>query len=341
LDEPKPKLILFIVVSRIGDTLFATPGIRSVANAFPDARITVLGHPSRAEIFKNLPFVSSVGSISKKTAPWLGWFAKQRYDLAFVYNFDEALVAYALRVARDVVAFKQKDARLNVRLYRCVVPPPFQSEHAVRQLLRLPEAVGISANSLRLAYYCTQTEREEAGVRLGRIGADKASPLIGLQVASFPTKAYRDWPVDHFASLCDRIVARWPNAHFLIFGGRAEQSRTASLKARLGERASLFAGQLTLRETAALMALTDLYVGVDTGPTHLMSTYDIPMVALYHCLSSSIHTGPLGHPMAYILNHPSTGTDDCHESSSMAEISVDQVMAMVEQALMEHPPKQR
>jgi heptosyltransferase-3 len=338
---PNPESILFIVVSRIGDTLFATPAIRSVAEPFPEASITVLGHSNRVEILRSLPFVSRVGSISKKTAPWRGWFTKKKYELAFVYNFDEALVAYALRVAQNVVAFRQKDVRLNARLYRCVAPPPFQSEHAVRQLLRLPEAVGITADSLRLAYYCTRTEREEATVRLSRIGADKASPLIGLQVASFPTKAYRDWPVEHFASLCDRIVARWPNAHFLIFGGQAEQSRTASLKARLGECASLFAGRLTLRETAALMALTDLYVGVDTGPTHLMSTYDIPMVALYHCLSSSIHTGPLDHPMAYILNHPSTGTDDCHEASSMAEISVDQVMAMVEQALMEHPPKPR
>jgi heptosyltransferase-3 len=336
-----PESILFIVVSRIGDTLFATPAIRSVAKAFPDARITVLGHPNRAEIFENVPFVSRVGSISKKSAPWLGWLSKKKYDLAFAYNFDEALIAYALRVARDVVAFRQKDVGLNARLYHCVVPPPFQSEHAARQLLRLPEAVGITTDSLRLAYFCTQAEHEEAAVRLGRIGADKASPLIGLQVASFPTKAYRDWPVEHFAELCDRMVARWPNAHFLIFGGDVEKSRTNWLKARLKDKTSNFAGRLTLRETAALMSWLDLYVGVDTGPTHLMSTYDIPMVALYHCLSSSIHTGPLDHPMAYIINHPSTGTAGCNETSSMAEISVDQVMAQVERALMEHPPKPR
>jgi lipopolysaccharide heptosyltransferase III len=338
---PNPESILFIVVSRIGDTLFATPAIRSVAEAFPDARITVLGHPKRAEIISNLPFVSLVGSISKKTAPWKGWFSKKCYDLAFVYNFDEALVAYALRIARDVVAFRQKNARLNARLYRCVEPPPFQSEHAVKQLLHLPGAIGITASSLRLAYFCTLAERKQAAVSLIGAGADKASPLIGLQVASFPTKAYRDWPMEHFAGLCERIVARWPNAHFLIFGGSEEKTRTNWLKTQLKDKATIFAGRLTLRETAALMSWLDLYVGVDTGPTHLMSTYDIPMVALYHCLSSSIHTGPLDHSMAYIVNHPSTETAGCNETSSMAEISVDQVMKRVEQALMEHPPRPR
>ena len=336
-----PKSILFIVVSRIGDTLFATPAIRAVAHAFPDAMITVLGHPKRATVFQNLPYIHRVASISKRSSLLRGHLPGRRYDLAFVYNFDEALVAYALRVARRVIAFQQKDESLNARLYRCVPPPPFQSKHAVLQLLRLPEAVGITADNLRLAYSCTEDERNKAVAQLFSIGADQATPLIGLQVASFPTKAYRDWPVEYFAALCDRITARWPGTHFLIFGGQAEKARTNWLKEYLGTHASLFAGRLTLRETAALMSVTDLYIGVDTGPTHLMSTYDIPMVALYHCLSSSAHTGPLDHPMAYLLDHPSTGTADCHETTTMADISVDDVMNKVEQALQEHPPRVR
>jgi heptosyltransferase-3 len=86
------------------------------------------------------------------------------------------------------------------------------------------------------------------------------------------------------------------------------------------------------------MSLTDLYIGVDTGPTHIMSAFDIPLVGLYHCLSSSKLTGPLEHPRLYAIDHPRLGKD-CTEHSPMAEIRVETVFAQVARALTEHPPR--
>jgi heptosyltransferase-3 len=330
--------VLAIQVARIGDTLFATPAIRAVAGAFPQSRITALGHPKRAEVFERLPFIHQWGGITKGSALWRGRLPGRAFDLAFVFGFDEPLVAYALRVARRVVAFEQKSAALNRRLFAAVPRPPFQGEHAVRQLLRLPQAVGIPPAGLRLAFHVGEEERATARRRLEQAGCADGRPLIGLQVASFPTKAYRDWPIGHFAELCERISARWPQARFLIFGGAQEKERTAWLKERLGARAALFAGCLSLRETGALMALTDLYVGVDTGPTHIMSAFDIPLVGLYHCISPSSLTGPLEHPCAYLVDHPAGHGS---ETAPMADIAVDTVFARVEQALCEHPPRPR
>jgi heptosyltransferase III len=335
-----PTSILFIAVSRIGDSLFATPAMRAVACAWPEARITVLGHPKRAEVFENLPWIRTVGTISKGRAALLGRLGAKRFDLAFVFGFDEPLVAYALRAARKVVAFEQADKSLNARLFAAVPKPPFQSEHAVRQLLRLPAAVGVAPAGLRIAYGVTADEIAEARLRLSDEGLADARLLVGLQVASFPTKAYRDWPIENFAELCHRVSRRWPQAGFLIYGGAEESSRTSWLKEQLGARAALFAGRLSLRQTASLMTLTDLYVGVDTGPTHIMSALDIPMVGMYHCISPSTLTGPLEHPCAYLIDHPA-GREHCGETSAMAEISVDAVFGQVGRALTEHPPRSR
>ena len=332
--------ILFIVVSRIGDTLFATPAIRAVAAAHPEARVSVLGHPRRAEVFEHLPFVYRVGTITKHRAAWRGWLSGKPFDLCFVFGFDQALVAYALRVSKRVVAFEQEDTSLNRRLFAAITRPPFQSEHAVLQLLRLPASVGVAPAALRIAFHSTREETTFARQRLQGAGIGDGQPLVGLQVASFATKSYRDWPIENFATLCDRIVSRWPQARFLIYGGSAERQRTDWLKQRLGERAALFAGSLSLRDTAALMRLSDLYIGVDTGPTHIMSAFDIPLVALYHCMSSSKLTGPLEHPCAYLIDHP-TSRERCTEMSDMADIRVDTVFAAVEQAIAEHPPGRR
>lgn len=324
-----PAKILVINVCRIGDTLLATPALRALATAYPQAGITALGHPKRVEVLAHLPWLARSGGISKASARWRGRLPGKTYDLALVYGFDAPLVAYALRAAHRVVAFRQADERLNGRLYRAVEPPAFQAAHSVHLALRLTDALGVPHAGYRLSYRVTPEESAWAEDALA--AAAPGALRIGLQLASFPTKGYRDWPLESFAELARRIRARWPQARFLLFGGAEDRDRTARFAAQLGAACADFAGKLSLRQTAALMSRTRLYVGVDTGPTHLMGCFDIPLVALYHCYSPSRLLGPLGHPCFHPVDHPRPYP--CATETPMGEIAVDTVFGAVERAL--------
>jgi heptosyltransferase-3 len=330
----EPRRILYINVSRIGDTLLMTPAVKAVAARWPQTEIDLLAHPKREEVLRFLPFVRHVGGITKNRAPFRGRLTAlsgKPYDLAFVCNFDAPLVEYALRVAKRVVAFRQPDATLNARLYRAVEHPALQTTHAVDIQLLLPAAVGVPPAGRALCYRVTAEEEQWAAAFLAGHGAGDSHPLLGLQVASFPTKAYRDWPLENFIELCRRVRAAWPAAHFLIFGGALEKDRTAALAAELGQSATLCAGRLSLRQTAALMNRVDLYVGVDTGPTHIMGALHRRMVALYHGYSPSRVLAPLDHPCLYAIDHPLA--DRCTPEAAMAAIGVDRVWQAVESAL--------
>jgi heptosyltransferase III len=331
-----PADILVINVCRIGDTLLATPALRALARAWPQARITALGHPKRIEVLEHLPDLAAVGGITKNTARWRARLRGPQYDLALVYGFDESLVEYALRAAQRVVAFRQKDDALDQRLFRAVAAPAFQADHSVRLALRLTDALGVPHAGYRLDYRMTDAEARWADERLRAARAERSGPLIGLQIASFPTKAYRDWPEAHFLEFARRVRTRWPSAHFLLFGGAGDQARTSWLAAQLGGECTNLAGTLTLRQSAALMSRLDLYVGVDTGPTHLASCFDIPLVGLYHCYSPSRLIGALDHPRCYPVDHPRP--PGCAVETPMAEITVETVFAAVERALRGHPP---
>ncbi|MEI7428844.1 MAG: glycosyltransferase family 9 protein [Betaproteobacteria bacterium] len=332
--------ILVINVTRIGDTLLTTPSLRAIAAANPGANLTFLGHPKRTEVLCHLPYVKNVGSITKTWAPFLGHLGGKRYDLAFVFGFDEALVAYALRVARRVVAFRQKNDSLNQRLYRIAEACDPMPLHAVDYLLSLPAAADCPPNGRQLDFAITPEEATWAQAELARELPKHCHGLIGLQVASFPTRAYRDWPLEHFMELTERLRNTWPHAHFLIFGGPEEKVRTEQLAKHLGTAATLYAGRLTLRQTAALMNEIDLYIGVDTGPTHIMGALHRPMVALYHSYTPSRRLRPLDHPCAYIIDHP-TPESTATPETKMADISVERVLKVVEQALSEHQPHVR
>lgn len=311
--------VLVIIVARIGDTLLATPALRALKAATPDGRLTVLAHPKRLQVLQHLPFIDALAGITKTSAFAMGWIGTKRYDLALVYGRDAALVRYALRASDEVIAFAQRDAALNRRLAH-LVEEPCAPQHAVLHRLSLLAPLGLAASDLRLAYRVTEEERAWArGWLIAQAPAGR--PLIGLQIASFPTKAHRDWPLSCFAELIGRIAAAHTRARFLLLGDAAAASIAAPLLSSCPQQLTLAAGKLSLRQSAALMAELDLYVGVDTGPTHVAGALGVPMVALYHSAYPGRNLAPLQHPACVVIEHPLTGKSVA-TTDSMAAIPV-------------------
>jgi len=338
-----PRHILVINVTRIGDTLLTTPVLRALAAAWPDAEITFAGHKKRIEVLRYLPFIYRLTSIDKRIAPFMGRIGGHRYDIALVYGNDTTLVKYALRVSDKVIAFRQPSEAINQRLFAIAREDGFQPTHAVTLNLCLVRPLGLKPAGMHVSYQVTPEEDAWAKQLLAEKSI-QGQPLIGLQVASFPTKSHRDWPIENFMELCQRILAAHPNTHFLIFGGPLEAYRTNRLHASLDDHSTLFAGRLSLRQTGALMNQVELYIGVDTGPTHIMSSRRKPMVTLYHPTAPSSALGPMQHPCCFALDHPlAAGGKPWPDNGStfdtpMADISVATVLENVEAALAGHCP---
>ncbi len=316
--------VLVIIVARIGDTLLATPALRALKGAIPRGQLTVLAHPKRVEVLEHLPFIDVLEGITKTSAQFKGWIVKKRYDHALVYGRDAALVRYALRASAGVIAFRQSDPALNARLAH-LVEEPSAPQHAVLHRLSLLAPLGLVTDDLRLAYCVTTEERVWAR---GWLAAQVPAgwPLVGLQIASFPTKAHRDWPVASFQELIGRVAAAHAHARFLLLGDAVAAKKAAALLAAYPQQVALAAGRVSLRQSAALMSELDLYVGVDTGPTHIAGALALPMVALYHSAYPGRNLAPLQHPACVIIEHPLTGASDSI-TAAMDDIPVDQVSA--------------
>lgn len=168
-DAAKAKRVLIINVTRIGDTLLATPAIRAIADFFPNADITVLGHSKRVDVLLNLPYIKRIGDISKRSALFRGWrdtLFTPEYDWAFVWRNDAPLVKYALRKARHVVAHCQSNSEINRRLTVAVPRIADNTIHAVDWALSLTRAAGIPDRGYQLDYVVTKSERTRAEAML-------------------------------------------------------------------------------------------------------------------------------------------------------------------------------
>jgi ADP-heptose:LPS heptosyltransferase len=76
------------------------------------------------------------------------------------------------------------------------------------------------------------------------------------------------WPPEHFAALADRLMARW-NARAVLLGGPDDGMILDAVRARMHTPPPAFAGNISFEQITALASLSMLYVGNDTGLTHL------------------------------------------------------------------------
>jgi heptosyltransferase III len=319
MDEKQLDNILVIIVARIGDTLLSTPVIRALREGYPSARITVLAHPKRLEVLQHLPEIDVLHPITKHRAWLYGRLPQKKYDLCLLYSKDTALLNFALRVSRTIRMFGAADSVSPGKLQ--IVPPPTEPLHAVdERLMLLPE--GLKVSSYRLGYHVTKQEKDWASDWIQRQFEGRPRILVGIQAMSFPTKSYRDWPLEHFATLMDRLAEHFEGIRYVLLGDKACREKISGLLNRPDTCNSC--GKLSLRQSAALMNALDLYIGVDTGPTHIAGALEVPMAAIYHCQHPGALLKPLNRDHLQVIEHLRY-VGDCQRSSPLSLVPVEEV----------------
>lgn len=329
------KRILAIHVARIGDTLLTTAALRHLSEVYPDAQIDFMGHVKRIEVLEGLPYIDRLSGISKKSARLKGWCAKlmgrKPYDIAFVWGHDAELVAYARRVSKRVIISRQLNQAAN-QLADLVVDFPndtnllteAEDKPLAQWILDVVEqGTQTKAATLYTDYEVTPAEAAAAERLLRQYAAGKKVQIIGLVVESHPAGAHRDWPIENFLALMQQLAAAHQDRLFVLIGGKLPEAKVQALQQMLRERLIDLSGKLSLRQSAAIIGALNLYVAVDTGPSHLAVALGTPSVVMFHCMRKGEYLlAPRNPERLVIVNHPSARSV-CTFDSSMAEIGVD------------------
>lgn len=289
-------------------------------------------------MLKHLPYLHHVGGISKKSARLKGWCAKfmgrHPYDLAFVWGHDAELVAYARRLSKRLVISRQLDEAANLMADQVVEFPndtnllsEAEDKPLVQWLLDVvEEGTQTKAENLDADYVVTAAELAEAKTLLAQNTSNAQPQYIGLVVESHPAGAHRDWPIENFVALAQQLAAEQTDRYFVLIGGQLPEAKVQALRQVLGNRLINLSGKLSLRQSAAIIGELDLYVAVDTGPSHVAAALGTPAVVMFHCMRAGEYLLAPRYPKRLtIVNHP-TVRQLCNFETPMAAIGVD-VMA--------------
>ncbi|WP_042700251.1 glycosyltransferase family 9 protein [Azospirillum sp. B506] len=295
--------ILVIKLDEAGDFVMATPFLRGLRAAAPQARILLAVREAVADLALTCRWVDGVvaprpkegGGIDFRgiTPGGLKLFAecyRAGFDLALVprYDFDRhgATTLAANSRAKLVAGFSERVTPWKAegnpgfdRAYGLALAPP-PGRHEVEQNAALLEALGARPDLGLLELTLTAEDREEARRLLGTAdGSMDDRPLIAVAPgAASPRRVY---PADRLAAVVSTVAAGL-DARLVLLGTGEERPVAGALSAALPGRVIDLTGATRLRVAAAVMAEAALAITMDSAPAHLAAAMGVP-VAVFSC----------------------------------------------------------
>lgn len=303
-----PRLFSILIVKPccLGDVLMATPTISSLRHAYPEAKIDfAVGNWSRAMVENNphLDGILDCGPV----------FGAGHYGLLAYLGLVKAIKAgnydCCLVLERSpLITLLPFLARIPVRVgldsdfrgFSLTLPLPVPLEHHEAELyLDTVRALGIQVEEPQLEFYPTPQDRERASTLLNNSGFGQENlerPLVVIHPGGgrnpgmdFPAKR---WPTARFAAFADHLVERL-QAFVLLVGGPSDLPFAEDVKKKMRREPLDLTGQTTLGELGAILERSQLFIGNDTGATHLAIAVGTPVVAIFGP-SSPANYGPFG-----------------------------------------------
>jgi len=256
----------------IGDFIMTLPAVGALREQWPDAHIEILGYPHIAELAHKRYYADAVRSIDAKAMAAF-FVPRGVLDPELVEYFSGFNVVISYLFDPDRI-FSNNVRACSVKQVIDASPRP-EKMHAAEHYCRPLESLAIYVEAPRPRLRPNESDREAASNFLKIIGRE---PLVAIHPGSGSEK--KNWPVEKFAALARWLVDQLA-AQLLIVRGEADDRATQKLVELLGTRPITMAQGLKLVELAAVLERCVLFLGNDSGITHLAAAVETPTVAVF------------------------------------------------------------
>jgi lipopolysaccharide heptosyltransferase II len=308
------RRILVVRMWAVGELVMATPVLRALREAYPEARIDLLVGRSLAPLARGLPWIDECIAVEEgpllagRPGAWLGLVAalrRRRYDLGLCLH-QSVLLAVLIWLAgvRWRVGFDRDGEGFShhVRV-SCNVP----GRHQVDEYLANVRALGLEPRDPWPEVRWDDAAGRAADVALAPLAGRRfrvgLAPTGGhnLAAAQLGTNVHlKRWPPSHYVELA-RELSRSGDVGLVLLGGAAEAESAAAIAAAVPAAVDL-SSRLDLATLAAVTAALDLVIANDSGPMHVAAAAGTRVLALFGPTDAAL-CGPRS-PRATVLADP-------------------------------------
>ncbi|MGI9309386.1 MAG: glycosyltransferase family 9 protein, partial [Gammaproteobacteria bacterium] len=278
-DRP-PESICLLRLSAIGDCCHTLPVVRTIQSAWPSARISWIIGTTEYELMKGLDGVEFItfdkgrGSAARRELKRR--LAGRRFSL--LLHMQASLRANLLsRIveAKRRIGFDRARARDFQWLFSNEKIEAHERQHVMDGLFGFAEALGIEDRNMHWDIPLSPADLDFA---TAAASADARVCVIS-PCSSQRFRNFRNWSAQNYCEVAQYLAGEY-NARIIVSGGNTEMERSYgnAIAEAVGEAALNLVGKTTLKQLLALIARADLLIGPDSGPVHMATAVDTPVL---------------------------------------------------------------
>jgi len=313
--------IALVRAGALGDTVLTLPAVQALRNSYPDAHLCVIGYPASWEIAGSL--VDEVLSVDRADLAGLLTGTPTPTLISRLSQVD-LLVLWTQQDRASMLCPAGIPEMVNASPYP---PPGIHASAWLLQTLALPDDTPAGC---QLVF--DQAERAEATSVLRALNLSRSVMLHPGAGAH-----WKRWPAVRFAALADALERQ--GHQLLLVEGPADVKPVEDVQAHAARPYPVLR-ETSLRRLAAVLAQGSLFVGNDSGVTHLAAISGVPTVALFGPTDPA-NWAPLGNSRVVRSCTARASLQGqirvCDDPACLSAISVAEVMAVIDQSFSSQP----
>ena len=289
----EPKKILLLRLDHIGDVVMTSPSFSLMRARFPKAKILLLTNEAGRQLYKQDPRIDEVWVFNwpweqQRTGEHFSWtkikelktiilklrqenidvFVDFRGDLRFIFLFG------VLTGTR----FRMSNSRSGKSSLLHQISEYDVAKHEVERSLDVLKLFGSLNGPVRPQIYLDNEEICELKIIIENT---TSSPIPGkiAVIGPYSSRDVKSWPSAYFVEVIRYL--REKDFTVLVVGTAADHTHATDLISEFKEGVFSLAGKTSVRQLAALVSISSIVIGVDTGVLHLAACFDVPIIALF------------------------------------------------------------
>jgi len=323
--------ILVFNQNYIGDVVFTLPALKSLREGYPGSYIEVVVGKNASEVLRENPYISSF-TIRPRTYEGKKELLKEirRKDYNICFSFSSGSVELAIFSLLSGCEKRLGFFNPLTFLFYNLCIKENQADYAVLDYLKLAIAGGGRKVSPIPEIFLSQDELKRGEEILQAMGMGNCEEIFGILLGgSTPFKRWHPPVLEELLAKLERRgkVLLFGDKGFRIFGEALAKDR---------RNLHSLAGYTSLREAIALLTFCSVFIGQDSGLTHISAALGVPTIGVYG-VTDPKRTAPPGKRVKVIYNPPPCGPcwgkKKCGRLLCLETISAQEIMKQVEEML--------
>ncbi len=276
------RKILVQLWGGIGDMIWLTPSLVALRKKFPESEITVISQETTPlDVIKDSGIVNKCFSLNAQGVLEKLKLLKEiigiKPDIAisnsaspcFTSSFISFLSGAKIRIGQNR---KGRGLLNTINVSLC------NNIHEVEANSKIFSSIGVPTDSKELFMYISKQDKAFANKWIHSHKIKDKDFLIGIHPG--PKRKYaKRWDIDKFVELC-KLLKKEEKSKIIIFGGPDENDLVQYICSRVNGIFS-YVGSSNLNQTAAIISKCCLFIGNDSGLTHIASAVEIPVISIF------------------------------------------------------------